>query len=129
MKKIALVCPLLILLFLNISGCVPLIVGGAAGALGARVISKDTIEGVTDKPYNSLWSSALKVSQARGTIQQEDSTKGIIELEVEKNRVTVKLIRLTRTTTKLRVSARNKFKLPNIDLAEDIFVKVMEEAR
>jgi len=115
-------------LLLNISGCAPLIIGAAAGGLGACAINRDTIQSEMDKSYNSLWNAALTVSRIRGTIKQEDSTRGCIELKTDSSRVWIKVIRLTRATTRLRVSAR-KHHLPNLELAQDIFVKIMEEAK
>lgn len=126
MKKMA--CFILaVFLMINSTGCVALVVGGAAGALGAYAVSKDTIEAASDKPYDALWSAALTVARIRGKIKQEDSARGYIELEADSSRVWISLIRLTRATTKLRISAR-KHHLPNRGLAEDIFVKIMEEA-
>ncbi len=98
------------------------------GVLGGYAISKDTIQGETDKSYDSLWDSALMVGRIRGQIKYEDPTKGYIELEAESSRVYIRLIRLTAATTRLRVSAR-KYHLPNLGLAQDIFVKIMEQAR
>ena len=125
MKRIELVCFLLPFIFFNLTGCLPLIIGGAAGALGAYAVSKDTIEGDTDKPYDSLWNSAEAVSRLRGTIKQEDSQKGYIELEASRSNVLIRLMRLTYNTTRIRVSAR-KYRFPNIELAQDIYVKIME---
>ena len=115
-------------IFVSILGCAPLIVGGAAGALGGYAVSKDTIQGETDKSYDSLWNSALMVGRIRGQIKYEEMTKGYIELEAESSRVYIRLIRLTVATTRLRVSAR-KYHLPNLGLAQDIFVKIMEQAK
>lgn len=126
MKKIILF--LIPCIFVNILGCAPLIIGGAVGALGGYAISKDTIQGDTDKPYDKLWDSALVVGKIRGEIKNEDQTKGYIELQAESSKVYVRLIRLTAATTRLRVSAR-KYHLPNLGLAQDIFVKIMEQAR
>lgn len=114
-------------ILVNLYGCW-FIVGGAVGAAGACVVGKDTIQGETDKPYDSLWNSALQVSKIRGAIKQEDYTKGYIELETEANQVWIRLVKLTRATTRLRVSSR-KYHLPNLSLAQDIFVKIMEGAR
>lgn len=111
----------------NMYGCW-FLVGGAVGAAGAYVVSKDTVRGETDKSYDSLWNSALTVSRIRGTIKQEDSMRGYIELEADSSRVCIRLIRLTRATTRLIVSSR-KHRLPNLGLAQDIFVKIMEEAK
>ncbi len=128
MKKKVVGYLLIPFLLLSISGCAPLIIGAAAGGLGAYAISKDTIQGDTDKPYDSLWNAALMVSRIRGTMKQEDYTRGYIELRVDSSRVEIKLIRLTHATTRLRVASR-KHRLPNLGLAQDLFMKIMEEAR
>jgi hypothetical protein len=67
------------------------------------------------------------VSKFRGIIKQEDYTQGYIELEASSSRVWIRLIRLTQATTRLRISAR-KFRLPNFSLAQDLFVRIMEQA-
>lgn len=124
-KAIAFLIPCI---FLSISGCAPLIIGSAVGALGGYAVSKDTIQGETDKSYDSLWNAAFTVSKIRGEIKYENKTKGYIELEAESSKVYIRLIRLTVSTTRLRVSAR-KYHLPNMSLAQDIFVKITEQAR
>src|SRR3989338_7759490 len=115
-------------IFLSISGCAPLTIGSAVGALGGYAVSKDTIQGETDKSYDSLWEAALTVSKIRGQIKYENKTKGYIESEAESSKVYIRFIRLTVSATRLRVSAR-KYHLPNMSLAQDIFVKIMEQAR
>ena len=126
MKKMALF--LIPCIFVSILGCAPLIIGGVVGALGGYAVSKDTIQGETDKSYDSLWEGALTVTKIRGQIKYEDKTKGYIELEAESSKVYVRLIRLTAATTRLRVKAR-KYHFPNMSLAQDIFMKIMEQAR
>lgn len=116
------------LLVLVCSGCVPLIVGGAVGALGGHAISKDTIQVETDKDYDTLWNAAKTVARIKGTINTEDKSRGELELKVDSSKVKVRIVRLTRATTRLRVSARNALGLPNIDLAQEVFVKILEQA-
>ncbi|MFH1198937.1 MAG: hypothetical protein V1650_02095 [Candidatus Omnitrophota bacterium] len=123
-KNIYLLIPVLFL----ISGCAPLIVGAAVGGVGAYAISRDTIQGQTDKSYESLWNAALVVARIRGTIKQEDYPHGRINLEVDSSRVEVNLIRLTLATTTLKISAR-KYHLPNINLAQELYLKIIEEAK
>ena len=113
---------------MNILGCAAFIVGGAVGALGAYAVSKDTVQGETDKPYEGLWSAAVKVSRISGAIKKEDSIRGYIELGAEASRVQIRLSRLTRATTRLRISAR-KYHLPNLDLAQDLYAKIIDEAK
>ncbi len=127
MRRIA--CYILAFVFIcNTAGCVPLIVGATVGGVAVYAVSKDTVQGETDKTYDSIWNAALRVGKIRGTIKQENYTKGTIELEAESSRVYIRLFNLTRATTRLRVSAR-KYHMPNISLAQDMFVKIMEEAR
>jgi len=127
MRKIASYI-LAFVLICNAAGCVPLIVGATVGGVAVYAVSKDTVQGETDKTYDSIWNAALRVGKIRGTIKQENYTKGTIELEAESSRVYIRVFNLTRATTRLRVSAR-KYHMPNIGLAQDMFVKIMEEAR
>ena len=116
------------LLLLNILGCAPLIVGAAVGAVGGYAISKDTVQGETNRPYEALWNSALMVSRIRGIVQQEDYSSGEIALDVKPSKVWIRLIRLTQAATRIRVSAR-KYHLPDLELAQDIYLKIMEQAK
>ena len=129
MKRKVLLAVLAAFVCFSLSGCAALLVGGAAGALGGYAISKDTVQGDSDKLYESLWEAAAMVAKARGTIKQEDTQRGIIGLDTDSSKVYIRLIRLTRATTRVRVSARNRYHLPNLNLAEDMFVKIMEAAR
>ncbi len=116
------------LVLLNISGCAPLLIGVAAGGVGIYASGRDTIQGETDKPYDSLWNAALDVSKTKGAIKQEDYVKGYIELDAGSTMAWIRLIRLTRATTRVRISAR-KYHLPNLPIAQEIFAKILEEAR
>lgn len=115
-------------ILVGISGCVPLIIGGAVGALGGYAVSRDTIQGDTDKSYERLWNATVSISKVRGSLKQEDSIKGLVQFDSEDGRVWIRLIRVTQSTTRLRVSAR-KHRLPNLTLAQDIFVRIMEAAK
>ena len=115
-------------LLLNISGCVPLIIGAAVGGVTMYAVSKDTVQGETDKSYDAVWNSALRVAKIRGLVKEENYTRGYIELEAESSRVYIRLIRLTRATIRLKISAR-KYHFPNIALAQDLFAKIIEDAR
>lgn len=107
-----------------VCGCVPLIIGAAAGGLGAYAVSKDTVQGDSDKNFDLLWESAIDVGKQYGIIQQENISTGYIELTVDSNKVWIRLIRLTQATTRIRISAR-KYHFPNMELAQDLFVKII----
>ena len=128
MRKILFLSFLIPLVFINISGCLPLVVGTTVGALGGYAISKDIVQCETDKPYETLWNSALTVSKIRGRVKQEDIARGYIELEADSSLVRINVVRLTRTTNRLKIFAR-KYGFPNLSLAEDLFVKILEGAR
>lgn len=127
MKKSILYSCIAVFIISNLYGCWFLI-GGAVGAAGAYVISKDTVQGVTDKPYDKLWSAAVKIARVRGTVNEEDRQSGFIDLEADSSRIIIKLVRLTSASTRLRVKAR-KYHLPNLDLAQDLYVRILEEAK
>lgn len=118
----------LLLLTVCVCGCAPLIIGSAVGALGGYAISRDTIQGETDTEYGRLWNSALEVSRMRGILKSEDYSRASIKAEIESSRVWINMVRLTAATTRLKVSAR-KYHMPNLKLAEDLFIKIMEEAK
>ncbi|MEK6727542.1 MAG: DUF3568 family protein [Candidatus Omnitrophota bacterium] len=128
MKRTALFYFLFPFFILSICGCVALVVGGTVGALGGHAASKDMIQADSDKPYDQLWNGALNVSRMRGTIRQEDAAKGYIEADIEKTKVWIRMVRLTQATTRMRISCR-RYHLPNLELAQDLFVKIMEEAK
>lgn len=119
---------LVILICINTAGCIPLIIGAATGALGGYAVSKDTIQGESDKPYDSLWYAAKTIARSRGIIKEEDSLKGYLKLEIEASQVWIRLIRITRATTRLRISSRKRH-LPNLALAEELYTKIMGELR
>ncbi len=109
------------------SGCAPLIVGAAVGGAGAYAASKDTLQGDTDKPYDALWSAALTIAKAKGTVILEDYARGMINMNIEGGKVWIRFVRLTRTATRVKVSAR-KFHMPSISSAQDIYTKIMDVA-
>lgn len=115
------------LLLTNICGCAPLLIGVAAGGVGIYAAGKDTIQGEIDKSYDALWNAAVTVSKIRGAIKQQDGLKGYIELKVDASRASIKLIRLTRSTVRLKISAR-KYHMPDLALAQELFTKITEEA-
>ena len=127
MKKAALLF-VLTLFSANLSGCAPLIIGAAAGGLGAYSISKDTVQGESDKSFDALWESAMTVSRIRGVIKQDDVSSGHIELVTEGAYVWINIIRLTQATTRVKISARI-YHMPNLGLAQDVYVKIVSEAK
>jgi hypothetical protein len=115
------------LLAIGLCGCVPVFLM-AVGGVGVYAVSKDTIKGDTDTPYEALWDAALKVARIRGTVLQQDFNRGYIEVEAKPSKIWIQFVRVTSAATQIRVSAR-KYKLPNIDLAQEVFIKIIGEAK
>ena len=57
----------------------------------------------------------------------EDARKGQIDLTIGAAKVWIKLVRVTRATTRLKVSAR-KHRLPDLELAQALYVWIIEDA-
>lgn len=122
---------LLVIVFLavNLAGCVPLILGAAAGVGIGYAVSRDTVQGDTAKSYESVWESSLEVARSRGSIKKEDKNKGYIEvIEAVGSVVRIRVVPLTRSAVRLRVSCR-KNHLPNLDIAQDFFTKIIDGAK
>ena len=107
------------------SGCVFLVVGGVA-AVGGYAVSRDTFEGVSSKGQEELLSAAHKVLSIMGTISDERPKDGEIVATVYGNHVTVEVIQINLTTSKLRVKARNGL-FPRIGVAQEIYTKIMNQ--
>ncbi|MFC1709701.1 DUF3568 family protein [Candidatus Omnitrophota bacterium] len=108
------------------SGCIFIIAG--VGALGGYAISKDTIQGETDKTFANTWNSSLDVLNIMGLVHTEYKSKGKMEAKVGSSDVKVTIEEVTANSTRLRVSAR-KYLLPDIGLAQKIYIKIIENAK
>jgi len=113
----------LIPLLISFSGCIYLVVGGI-GAVGGYIVSPDTVEGITDNDTGIAWDTAIEVVSIMGLIEEENEAGGMILASVSGAKITVTLVSLNQTTTKVTVKARKAY-LPRISLAQDVFVKIM----
>ncbi len=105
-------------------GCVYVVVG-SLGILGGYVVSPDTVEGMISlKEYDEVWDAAVETVSVMGIIDEQSDAGGVIVAKIHGARITVKVIRMTATATKLSVKAR-KTLLPRIKLAQDIYVKIV----
>src|ERR1700679_2803066 len=106
-------------------GCVFLVVG-SVGAVGGYAISRDTFEGVSSKGQEELLTAAHKVLSIMGTITDERAKDGEIVATVNGNHVTVDIIQINLTTSKLRVKARNGI-FPRVGAAQEVYTKIMNQ--
>ena len=110
------------------SSCAPLIIGGALGAAGGYVISKDTIQGVIERSYDSAWEASINVLKEMGAADFEYSPGGKFRAYVKDAKVNVKVTQMSEKSVRLTISAR-KGLLPRLKLAEEVFVKVVERTK
>lgn len=122
-SKNVLIAVVLIPLLFSFSGCIYLVVGGI-GAVGGYIVSPDTVEGITENDTAMVWDSAIEVLSIMGLIEEENEAGGMILASVSSAKVTVTVISLSPTVTKVTVKARKSY-LPRISLAQDVFVKIM----
>jgi len=107
------------------SGCWFLVIGGA-GAVGGYAVSQDTFEGVSGKGQEELVTAAHKVLAIMGAITDERPKEGEVVATVDGARVTVEVIQINLTTSKLRVKARKDL-LPCRSIAQDVYTKIMNQ--
>ena len=106
------------------SGCAALLIG--AGAVGGYAVGRDSVVANLEKSKEAVYRKSLEVANKAGQVTLEDAKRGLIELttpEAVKVRITLK--QLTSRTVELRVKARKNM-LPKVDVAQDLYGKIME---
>ena len=113
---------------LLLSGCALFLVG--AGVAGGVAISKDTIEGTVEKPFDRAYQTSREVIMKEGFIKLEDKAHGTIESEVRKSEVKIEVLQLTEKTVRVRVRARKDYKvIPDLDLANELYNKIFQKLK
>ena len=114
-------------LIFSLAGCVPMVfVAVGAGAMGGYAISRDTFEGVSAKGQDEIWDAANHVLSIMGEVKDSDRKAGTIHSIVSGANVTVSVISVNLTTTKLRVKARKSI-FPRIAIAQDVYIKIIHQ--
>lgn len=99
---------------------------GSAGAVGGYAVSRDTFEGVSAKSQEELINASHKVMSIMGTILDERPKDGEIVGTVYGAHVTVDVVQINLTTSKLRVKARQMI-FPRISIAQEVYTKIMNQ--
>ena len=119
MKKILVL--LLMLPVLTFSGCMLMLIGGAA--TGGYALSSDSAEGILDVQYDKIWDTAYKVFEEDGVITIADEQHGRIEAEVDGVNMNVHIDRVGKESVRLKITAR-QYMMPKAKQAEAEFVKI-----
>ena len=101
-----------------------------AGAAGGYAIGKDYIQGETDKNFNSVYDTAVSVLELMGIIESKYSNPSIgkIHAKVDNSSLEITVERLTRSTIRLKVKSRKNL-MPNIELAQKVYHKILQQSR
>ena len=100
-----------------------MVVGGI-GAVGGYIVSPDTVEGITDNDIAYVWDTAIETISVMGLINESEESSGMILASIHGAKITITIMSLSASTTKVSVKARKSF-LPRISLAQDVFAKIM----
>ena len=106
-----------------ISGCVPLLIG--AGIAGGVIFGRDYVSGNVDIGFDDVFSAAKAELEERGEVLDADVNDGLIRGKIKKDWITIKVVSLTSSATRVKVSARKEYAIANIALAEDVFTSII----
>lgn len=112
---------------LALSGCPVVLVG--AGVAGGYAISEDSVKSHFDLSQGRVFDRSLKVLKEMGQVTEQDEKNGLIKGKVKDVDVTVTVQPVTKKTVELEVKARNKFKMPAVDVAQEVYNKIDERLK
>lgn len=107
------------------SGCAALLVG--AGLAGGYAISKDSVRNQFDLSKETVYQQSVAIAKDMGFVSLEDPQRGEIHLKIGDANVTITVRPLTRRSTELKVRARNAFMMPEIEVAQQVYNKIVEK--
>ncbi len=124
-KLIAVISGITACLFL--CGCFYVVLGGIA-AVGGYAVSQDTIQGETEKGFDSVWYTAVNTLSIMGLNNSQSRELGKITAVINGAKVTVNVMQLTPSTIRLKVKARKSL-FPSITNAQNIYIKIMNRVK
>ena len=110
---------------LALGGCAAVLIG--AGAAGGYALSKDSVKNNFDISKDRMYHTSLSVAKEMGQVTLEDSKNGIIKAKVREIDIYITVKQLTKKTVELKVKGRNKFKMPAVDVAQEVYTKIVEK--
>ena len=119
-----LLCVLMLAATLGFSGCAVVLIG--AGAAGGYALSKDSVKNHFDLSKDRVYKTSLGVTKDMGQVMLEDQKNGKIQAKVKEADITITVKPLTKKTVELKVQGRNKFKMPAVDVAQEVYNKIAE---
>jgi len=112
-------------LFLFLTGCIPLIIGG--GIVTGYALSNTSAMGNVKCEYRVLWDLCIdKLETMEAEILSVNESKGTIKARISENNVTIKINTASTELQRLKVTARKYF-LPKPQFAQKVFFKIVQE--
>ena len=109
---------------LGLSGCAVLLVG--AGAAGGYAVSKDSVKNSFDLTASEVFRASRTVLRDAGLVTNEDERHGMLKAVVAGANVTVTVTPVSKRTVELKVKARDNLLLPKIDIAQTLYMQILE---
>jgi hypothetical protein len=116
MKKNAFALLVAVCLATLFSGCVRTVDGRSHAGMPAA----DTKESSYERPMNQIFAAAKEVLQLNGTLVSENTINHSLEAKIDTRTVWVALDEIAPKVTRVRVQARSKRGMGDIDLASEI---------
>ena len=107
-----------------LSGCLALLIGGAAG----YEVSPDSVRAQFDAQYSKAYEVSLSTIRSMGKTDMEDEKGGWVKATIDKNDVAVHVEQLTERATQVTVSAR-RYALPRVQFARDIMSRISKKLK
>ncbi len=116
---------ILLAVAMGLAGCAPVLIG--AGAVGGYAASKDSVIDHFDQSPARVFAQALRVAHEMGAVTLQDEEHGRIEADLNGIKVTISVTPITDKTVQLKIKARNKFFLPKVSVAQDVYAAITED--
>ena len=110
---------------LSLSGCAIFLV--SAGAAAGYAVSRDSVRNTFDLPKTMIFNESLSTMRQMGQVLLQDPAAGEIKGKIGGTSVWITVKPLTKQAVQLRVKARNSFFMPNVDVAEEVYNKIIEK--
>ena len=108
------------------SGCVVLALG--AGAAGGYAISKDEVEGFSERSLEQTWRAAYGLFNREGAVEAADKERAIIEAIIQDSKVKFTAEQVSPRSVRFVIQARKNMNLfPDIKLAQSLHQKMMKD--
>jgi len=103
----------------GLSGCAAVLVG--AGVAGGYAISQDSVKNHFDVSEEKAFDAALDALRRKGEVTYKNAADGTIEGKVDEVDVSIRVKPVTEKTVELVVKGRNKFKMPAVETAQEVY--------